>query len=305
MAKSWLAFALLHPHWVIPADTPLPYQFDERVSLQAVPDCTPIPDVVDNLREQVSEKIGYDGSHHCIVIDYETDESPSQLLGQAPGWSPHDDAEQKLRFVHSALWLARPTTLTFTTIVIAEKSGSEWITSTINTYAPTYSSGHVTHSMLRSEDLVTTSNAFKALYYVARDKPVHTAALLTIKALCEPTLEFRSLLIWLAMECLFGPVDGREITFRLSQRVALFLETDRSEAKETFKLVKKCYGIRSKIVHGFNVAKMKDDEFSEFALNSETLLRRSLLTILDAKTTTIGNFDGDDREGYLDGLAFK
>ncbi|SPP64735.1 HEPN domain-containing protein [Nitrospira lenta] len=304
MSKSWVAFALMHPHGVIPKSLALPYQLSEGVSLQAAPDCTAIPDVIDGLREQVGETIVADGCHHCIAIEYCSEKSPSQGLGQAPVWSEHDDSEQRIRLAHLAFWLVRPTALTFTTVVVAEMHDIAWITAAIHTYGPTYGSGEAAQSELSSEDLVGVSKTLKALDAVSRGKAIHTAALLITKALSDPTVEFRSLLMWLAMESLFGTSDTGEVTFQLAQRVAFFLESDRSKAKETFKLVKACYDIRSKLVHGFKVTKISDQKFNEFTLNSETLLRRSLLTILN-DNSTIENIDGAGRDSYLNGLAFK
>lgn len=304
MSKSWVAFALLQPHWVIPEGIALPYQLSEGVSLQAAPDCTAIPDVIDCLREQFAETIVEDGCHHCIAVEYQTDKLPSPVSGQASVWSEHDDSEQRIRLVHLAFWLVRPTVLTFTTIVVTEKRDPSWITSVIQTYGPTYVAGQDTQSEFSSKDLADVSKTLKALDAVSSGKPIHTAALLTTKALSDPTLEFRSLLMWLAMECLFGFASGGEITFRLAHRVAFLLESDRAKAKEISKLVTTCYGMRSKIVHGFRMTKESDQNLTNFALNSETLLRRSLLTILN-DNSIIENIDGGGREAYLDDLAFK
>lgn len=291
----------------MPVNIALPYQFSDRVSLQTVPNYTQVPDVVDDLREQVSERIAADGSHHCISVEYQANENeslPSQGPGPVQKWSAHDDAEQQARLAHLVLWLARPTALTFTTIVLTEKRGPEEITRAINSYSPTYALGQNARNEFSSEDLIAASKTFKALNSVSLQGPIRTAVLVATKALCDSTLEFRFLIMWLAMECLFGPEDGREITFRLAQRVALFLESDRAKAAEMFKMVKDCYGLRSKLVHGFRVANIDDEKFMMFSINSETLLRRSLLTILDT-AITIQNFDGATREAYLEGLVFK
>ena len=43
------------------------------------------------------------------------------------------------------------------------------------------------------------------------------------------------LILWLVIESLFGPEDAREITFRLSQRLALFMGTDSEETRALFR----------------------------------------------------------------------
>lgn len=49
---------------------------------------------------------------------------------------------------------------------------------------------------------------------------------------------------------MFGAEDGREITYRLSQRIAFFLASNQAEARQLFKEVKKAYSFRSKVAHG-------------------------------------------------------
>jgi hypothetical protein len=108
----------------------------------------------------------------------------------------------------------------------------------------------------------------------------------------------------IAIECLFGPEDGRETTFRLSQRLALFVEADSEQARELFSKMKKSYGWRSKIVHGLRVARLTDED-SDVLLNElEEVTRRSLASVL-ANESIATTFDGRDRENYLDGLAFR
>ena len=291
----------------MPVNIAVPYLLGDRVSLTAVPNCTPVPNVIDDLREQVSERIEADGSRHCITVEYQANENESPH-GQGPGpvqeWSAHDDAQQQARLAHLVLWLVRPTALTFATIILAEKRDSQWITGAILNHAPTYALEPNNQNEFTHEDLAAANKVFQALNSVSLKGPTRTAILVATKALCDSNLEFRFILIWLAMESLFGPEDGREITFRLSQRVALFLESDRTMANEMFKTAKDCYGLRSKLVHGFRVATIDDEKLMKFSLISETLLRRSLLTILNA-ASTIQKFDGETREAYLDGLAFR
>jgi hypothetical protein len=110
----------------------------------------------------------------------------------------------------------------------------------------------------------------------------------------------RFALFWIAVEALFGPEDAREVTFRLSQRVALFLSAERAEARNLFLLVKKSYAFRSKIVHG----RWKEDPDSETRMaEGEGIVRRSLLRILQDQSMT-QRFAGRTRESFLDDLVF-
>jgi hypothetical protein len=56
---------------------------------------------------------------------------------------------------------------------------------------------------------------------------------------------------WIALEALFGPEGSTgEIAYRLGQRIAFFIGETPEDARTMFKLVKECYDMRSKILHG-------------------------------------------------------
>lgn len=111
----------------------------------------------------------------------------------------------------------------------------------------------------------------------------------------------RYALFWMALEALFGPQDAREITYRLSQRIAFFLGENQTEAKQFFSLAKKGYGFRSKIVHG----RWKDDpEGVARMADVEELVRRSFGRIL-SDAAVRNTFSGKARESYLDELPFR
>ena len=111
----------------------------------------------------------------------------------------------------------------------------------------------------------------------------------------------RYALFWIGLEALFGPEDAREITYRLSQRVAFFLSENRKETKQLFATAKKGYGFRSKIVHG----RWKEDKNSEQLMaETESMVRRSLVRILrDPEFTK--TFSERGRERFLDDLVFN
>jgi hypothetical protein len=125
-----------------------------------------------------------------------------------------------------------------------------------------------------------------------------------MKALSDQTWEFRFLLIWLVLECLFGPETPQETTFRLSQRMAFFLEKEGSTAREVYARIKKSYEWRSKIVHGLRLSNLQGEKSDSLSVELEGLVRRSLVAILDSENLA-ETFDGGGREEYLDSLAFR
>ena len=127
-----------------------------------------------------------------------------------------------------------------------------------------------------------------------------TSARASWAALGMPTPEIRYLLFWIALEALFGPDDARETTFRLSQRIAMFLAEDSDEARRLFQTAKKCYSFRSKVAHG----RWKYDPNADSLMaETEKLIRRSMLRLLTDQDL-VSKFHGKGREVYLDELVF-
>ncbi len=111
----------------------------------------------------------------------------------------------------------------------------------------------------------------------------------------------RYALFWIALEALFGAEDPKEITYRLSQRVAFFLAGGRHEAKALFSMAKKGYVFRSKIVHG---RWREEPENTTRMAEVEALVRRSLMRVIESENLR-STFSGKAREGFLDDLVFR
>jgi hypothetical protein len=112
------------------------------------------------------------------------------------------------------------------------------------------------------------------------------------------------LLLWVALEGLFGPEDAREVTFRLSQRAAFFHADDRREAQELISIVKTGYSWRSKVVHGMRLSKLPKKNWEQIMSEAEDLLRRSLNRLLN-DLQLVQTFEGKTRERYLNDLVFS
>jgi hypothetical protein len=112
----------------------------------------------------------------------------------------------------------------------------------------------------------------------------------------------RYALFWIALEALFGPEDAREMTFRLSQRIALFLAPDRAAARELFNDVKEAYGYRSKIVHG---RWRRDPDGLARMAEVEAWARQCLIRVLRNAPARASFSDRKQREAYLDGLPYS
>jgi hypothetical protein len=189
----------------------------------------------------------------------------------------------------------------FTIVLHAPEFSSRPTTQRITSHSPLLCHPQSLEGRVTTEDLSLAAALHSSLVQVERDTAMWTAVR-SIWAGLQMNIEtIRYLLFWVGLEALFGPEDGREITYRLSQRVGFFLAGDRTEARQLFETSKKGYGFRSKIVHGqWNQHADSDAKMAE----AERLLRRALIQILQSSELT-KTFSGRGRERFLDDLVFR
>ncbi len=115
--------------------------------------------------------------------------------------------------------------------------------------------------------------------------------------------EIRHLLLWIALEALFGNDDG-EIRYRLSQRLAFFLAQDRAEASQFFAEVRRGYDVRCKIAHGgWGPKTQNTDESVALTGSTEEFVRRAFVRLLlDGEAAK--QLCGKNRGAFLDRLPF-
>jgi hypothetical protein len=155
---------------------------------------------------------------------------------------------------------------------------------------------------LMMEDLARAKKIHEALLALHRPQSAAWRGLRYLAlALREQGWEIRFVLMWIAMEALFGA--DREITYRLSQRVGFFLGTTRSEAQTIASAVRHSYGWRSKAVHGSPLKKLLSDKSLELAYELEDFLRKSYQLILE-EPGLAEKFHDDSREAFLDDLPY-
>lgn len=295
MPDRWLTLAPVGPPWVIHHSVALPYQFSHDISLRPIPDWVweTDPENPDPLREQISPELD-EGERDCIALEYQADTLGARQVSAA----------DEVFLVHLAMWLSRPTTLSFGIIVHAHHvSDQEWVTRQIAPYNRARCLERYSSDQLTADDLARAKSLVEMLRSVSHDGPIRMASQAMKKALVESSWEIRFFLLWLVLECLFGPDDGREISYRLSLRLALFVESDAVRGRELFAAIKKSYGWRSKIVHGLKLTRLSQSEPETLLAELEELVRRALLMVL-ADSAMVARFDGDEREKYLDTLAF-
>ncbi len=113
--------------------------------------------------------------------------------------------------------------------------------------------------------------------------------------------DIRYMLFWVALEALFGPDDGTELSHKLAERIAFFIADNPEDARTLFKMTKKCYGLRSKIVHGrWHHSPIIHQSMQE----TESIVRSAFRRILE-DPEAMATFASRKRDEYLCDLLFQ
>lgn len=107
------------------------------------------------------------------------------------------------------------------------------------------------------------------------------------------------------LEVLFS-TDSSEISHKLAERIALFLEDSFEERKRLFNRVKKLYSVRSKVVHGDVFSESKSKSLAAISEDADNLLRRVLRRIV-VSDDLCRVFEGtpESREEYFVDLVLR
>jgi Apea-like HEPN len=114
-------------------------------------------------------------------------------------------------------------------------------------------------------------------------------------------LEQTAVHISIVLEILFSPHSKDELTHQIAFNVCQFIETGKSEKLETYKKIKKYYGVRSKIVHGERINEKDEEAIPEFFKIVGVLLVKII-----SSPKLVGWFnDNEKRKVYLEKLIFE
>ncbi|NQT82692.1 hypothetical protein HQ563_06690 [bacterium] len=306
MSAKWSTIAPLFYRW---RDLEVPFDLGCGVLVGAVPEWVKGKDVVSALSSDVREYLK-DDVRYALAVQYEAD-----CLGQPdPSWkgtetmSKRKHARYRIICANLAIWVAKPSSLCFGILIYA-KQRREGTWKLIELCEPGYLEPHANDlpNKIESSDLESAGDLLSAILNVGSRGTISVALRTLWTALCERVWEVRYLLFWVALEALFGPEDAREISYRMSQRVAFFLGADRESAQGIFKEAKEGYSWRSKAVHGMRLDKLRKKEHEKSAklmYDAQELVRKTLKKIL-ADPKLVKTFSGPGRERYLDGLPFS
>lgn len=198
MPEPWLTFAPVQPNWVLPKNLNLPFYFFEGISLRAIPPWVINNTFVDKLRPALQDKLA-DGTRHCLAIEYEAAAlgSPDNRSTRDPKLAIQETASINIQFVNLALWLARPTSLSFKVVVHAVNHGTDWVTRQIQDFDILCPLENYAREELMESDLASAQNIFRNLISTMDRSTIRTAAGVTFRALLEQAWPLRFLLHWL------------------------------------------------------------------------------------------------------------
>ena len=188
-----------------------------------------------------------------------------------------DESDARLRLAFLAMWITRPTGAHFSYFIKYHPSFSNDVAHTINKYYaeiiphPSYSA-----TLFDEDQILDLQTIFTNLLgYFGKEKRPSLAIDFVSTALQINPWGPRYVTFTSVLECLFS-TDPMEVTHKLSERVALFLEQSPEERQNIFKEIKKLYGLRSTIVHGGNLSRNLSAENHKMGGELEQIAHRVL-----------------------------
>ncbi len=280
-----------------------PVQFGHGFRLGPLPEWVLKDSMLEDLNRLARERVA--DSKLAFVATYDA----TALGDPDPDWKDErprgiqDAMYEAGVMANLALWIAKPSPAGFTVVIHAPEFPSGPLAQRVSTHSPLLCHPRHDPQPMHLSDIDLAARLHLGLVEVmknGRDSSLWTVARALWAGLQMDNPPIRCTLFWVALEALFGPEDGREITYRLSQRLGFFLGHDRSDARDLFATAKRGYAFRSRIVHG---NWKKDPEADDRMVEAERFARQSLLRILKEEEL-IQTFSSRARESYLENLVF-
>lgn len=299
----WYSCAILGGAWIPDEILAEPTNFAGGVKLERIPKWVQDEKALEYeswlTRKSVSEARG------VLAVEYDAD----SLGAPDPEWRGSQPraiqaaAAEKIALAQLALWIACPFGWATGHIVHFSRIGDASSVRQSGSLERAFVQPEHVDASPTAQKLAVASRVHREMLSLRRDGNVWIALRMLILAATERLWDVRFILLWVVLEGLYGPADGREISYRLAQRIAFFLGQDRVEARTLYALARDCYTTRSKAVHGARLSGLSEEKSAELITASEAFARSTFLRILlDAELAA--SFDGKARETFLDQLVF-
>lgn len=196
------------------------FQLAPGVSLCAIPESLRADSLLKGQAEYDLQQL--EACTHCLIFDYEADAlySPDPLWKGDEPRSIEKANVERAYLANLSLWLQHPSPTGFTLIFHMP----EWDTFIIQ--GSERCDRFLCHpdqerERIKPEDLEPAKLLFAALAKIPRETSIWTALRALASALQMNSEEIRYLLLWVAIEALFG--TNFELKYRISQRLAFLL----------------------------------------------------------------------------------
>jgi hypothetical protein len=156
-------------------------------------------------------------------------------------------------------------------------------------------------NVIEPNQVINAAQLHGVLCSIPKNNPVWVALRACWAALTLNSADLRYACFWIALEALFGAEDGTEVTYKVSQRIALFLADSPQVARDLFRKAKRCYQTRSKIIHG---RWEHDPKIDAVMADTEAIIRTALRHLLDYPDL-LKIFMSRERDRFLEDLALK
>ncbi len=308
MSTKWCTVAALGFFRKLGQEVALPFQLGNGVRLTGMHGWMKDDEITKYLSQPVRDELR-DHTRYVLAVDYEA----ASLGDPEPDWEGEQPRSKQsckgelLEVTNHAIWLAKPSPLGFAFIVSAEKPAADWHWREWQQCRRLWPHKDYHHAVVGVRDLQVAAALAKAISELPRNGAVWVAASTLWRGLLNTLRdwEVRYLLSWIALEALFGAAhSASEITYRISQRIAVFLGTDSKSRLQLFEKVKRHYHERSKVVHGLRLRKLKPEEMTATLYEVEEIARKALNKIL-LDATVLKTFNSKRRDAYLDGLVLE
>lgn len=239
----------------------------------------------------------------ALVAEYEAD-----AWGYPdPDWKGLEPKSiQALRFqsamlANMAIWLIQPCSIRFTVgfHFLTRLSGHDLDQPLIQPNSrenPLCCHPRDLHNEVSSDHLIRAAQLHIKLSTIGRLNSVWEALRAFWAGLTMYPADYRYPFFWLGLEALFGDEDySKGFTKRLYQRIAFFIADNKDDAKSIFDKAKRCYDLRSTIVHG---RWTNDPRLEDVMYDTEAIWRTGLRLLMD-RSDVLAKFIGAERNQYL------
>ena len=242
----------------------------------------------------------------AFAAEYEAD----TLGSRDPGWtgatprSIQATVDENFALASVAMWVAKPSRLTAGPVLHFARKGDATSLRQAGSLHPVLILEEENESAPTEEDLERAGQLLQVILSLRRDATIWTAVWMLVRALTERSWEVRYALQWVVLEALFGPESPTETTYRLAQRIGVFVGDSSGERKHLFQEAKQAYAWRSKIVHGRRLARLTPEQSLRLSAAIEGTTRRVITKVL-MTPDLVRQFDSKDRDKFLDELLFQ